>query len=157
MIEKLDKNQIRFIEIKETRYTGVDLFEVAEKSYDHESPWSAETFNKDLKQPYVQYFMALEEHKIIGFVGYRQIFEEVEITNIVVAAELKDQGIGTELLNQWLDYLRTSEAGVVHLEVRKSNKLAIHVYKKLGFQLVNIRQDYYDYPVEDAIIMKLAL
>jgi ribosomal-protein-alanine N-acetyltransferase len=39
------------------------------------------------------------------------------------------------------------------LEVRAGNRPAIALYKKFGFQTEGIRADFYDKPVEDALIM----
>ena len=39
------------------------------------------------------------------------------------------------------------------LEVRKSNLAAVNLYKKHGFINVRVRKDYYNDPVEDAIVM----
>lgn len=157
MTDKLTRESFKFVEINQTNYTGKDLFQLAEASYEHASPWSTDTFNKDLKQPFVHYFLVEQQEELVGFIGYRLIFEEAEITNIVVAKEAKGQGIGSLLLAEWFTKLKAEAAEVVHLEVRKSNQAAIRLYKKVGFQMVNIRQEYYDYPVEDAIVMKVTL
>ena len=112
-------------------------------------------FKKDLKQPYVQYEIICLGTELLGFIGYRQLFDEVELTNIAVHPKVQGQGLSQAFLVQWIKKLH--QARVVHLEVRKSNQVAIHVYKKVGFKLINIRQDYYDYPVEDAVIMNLEI
>ena len=39
------------------------------------------------------------------------------------------------------------------LEVRVSNKAAIHMYEKVGFVSEGIRPGFYEKPVEDAMIM----
>ena len=41
----------------------------------------------------------------------------------------------------------------ITLEVRKSNEIAIHLYKKMGFNEAAIRKYYYG--DEDAILMEL--
>lgn len=153
--EKITENEYCFSDSKETTYTAKDLFELAEVSYPHGSPWSTETFKKDLQQPYVQYEVVYLGTKLLGFIGYRQLFDEVELTNIALHPDVKGCGLSQLFLVQWIEKLK--EARVVHLEVRKSNQVAIHVYKKIGFKLINIRQDYYDYPVEDAVIMNLEM
>jgi ribosomal-protein-alanine N-acetyltransferase len=43
------------------------------------------------------------------------------------------------------------------LEVRISNKNAISLYEKCGFENAGIRKNFYDNPKEDAMIMWLYL
>lgn len=39
------------------------------------------------------------------------------------------------------------------LEVRISNKSAIHLYRSLGFENCGVRKDFYEMPREDGMIM----
>jgi ribosomal-protein-alanine N-acetyltransferase len=39
------------------------------------------------------------------------------------------------------------------LEVRAGNDAAIHLYQSLGFASVGIRKNFYEKPIEDAVIM----
>ena len=41
----------------------------------------------------------------------------------------------------------------ITLEVRQSNITAVNLYKKNGFKQVAIRKNYYNNPIESAIIM----
>ena len=41
----------------------------------------------------------------------------------------------------------------IHLEVRESNHSAIALYRKMGFSEDGIRRDYYESPVENALLM----
>ena len=49
----------------------------------------------------------------------------------------------------------TSKVGVeaFTLEVRVSNAPAIRLYEKLGFENKGIRKNFYENPIEDAMIM----
>ena len=49
----------------------------------------------------------------------------------------------------------TNEMGVsrLFLEVRESNERAIHVYEKAGFVKNGLRKNYYEDPVEHAVLM----
>jgi ribosomal protein S18 acetylase RimI-like enzyme len=44
--------------------------------------------------------------------------------------------------------------GTVFLEVRESNKAARNLYLSLGFQELGRRPEYYETPLEPAIVMK---
>jgi len=41
----------------------------------------------------------------------------------------------------------------VYLEVRASNRAAIALYEKCGFNCIGKRSAYYRYPTEDALVM----
>lgn len=47
------------------------------------------------------------------------------------------------------------EAGCtdIFLEVRVSNQAALQFYRKLGYEVLSVRKNYYSNPVEDAFIM----
>ena len=50
---------------------------------------------------------------------------------------------------------RAAAAGVarLYLEVRRSNARALRLYGGLGFEQTGIRKNYYEEPVEDAVLM----
>jgi ribosomal-protein-alanine N-acetyltransferase len=54
---------------------------------------------------------------------------------------------------------RDAACQIVYLEVRPSNLAARHLYRKLGFQQIAIRPEYYPAPSgrEDALFLGLAL
>src|SRR6185312_14110961 len=96
-----------------------------------------------------------EADGIAGFVIARCGFGEWEIENVVVAPELRRQGIGRLLIAEVL--LRARERGVsdVFLEVRESNVPARVLYSKMGFKEAGRRTRYYRNPEEDALVLRL--
>ena len=50
---------------------------------------------------------------------------------------------------------REKGAEALTLEVRKSNRTAIELYKSYGFREEAVRKNYYENPAEDALIMWL--
>lgn len=79
--------------------------------------------------------------------------DEGDITNVAVAKQCQNQGIGGMLTAELIH--RTEEVGVsrLFLEVRVSNQPAIHLYQKMGFEQNGKRKNYYESPVEDALLM----
>ena len=75
------------------------------------------------------------DNKTIGYLDYSLIYDRIEIDNIYVLEEYRNQKIATLLI-----------------EVRQSNYVAIHLYEKMGFTKVAIRKYYYG--DEDAILME---
>lgn len=114
-------------------------------------PWAAEDFEID------DCLVAEIEGRIVGFLVSRQTFPaavgeraEREILNVAVRLGYRRKGIATALLNQEL-----SRRAVFFLEVRNSNLAARKLYAKLGFVEVGRRAEYYDFPVETAIVMQM--
>ena len=134
------------------------LYELAEQSYPNGSPWQVGQFLADLQNEWSQYLIfTLEDDRLAGFVGFHQLFDEIEIMHIVVAPDRKGQGIGQQLLIGLLEEGQRTEVVAVFLEVRQSNQAAKRLYEKNGFVTIHRRKDYYHHPVEDALIMRKEL
>ena len=54
-------------------------------------------------------------------------------------------------------YAAASHVRIVLLEVRRSNRAAIQLYRRLGFTAMGIRPNYYSDDGEDAVEMMLGL
>ena len=116
-------------------------------------PWSRIGFEDALRQKETIYLVAYEKDKLAGNCGQLQSYDEADITNVAVVEKFRKKGVATELLEQL--FLRGYERGIENftLEVRVGNAPAIHLYEKLGFERSGIRQNFYEKPKEDALIM----
>lgn len=94
-------------------------------------------------------FIAERAGVVAGFLVTRDIAGEVEVLNLATAPEARRQGVATALLG-------SIDSDDIFLEVRESNVVARKLYEKLGFVLVGTRPEYYDDPVETALVMKLS-
>lgn len=92
-----------------------------------------------------------EEETIKGFLMYTELEETTDIVDIIVKEEERQKGIASCLMDYMLSDLKES-VKLLTLEVRKSNTPAIALYKKFGFEVVNIREKYYG-DGEDAYLM----
>ena len=116
-------------------------------------PWSADDFLEMVEADYAHYYVAVSDEKVVGCCGIRNLMGEGEITNVVVAASYRGQGIGRQMLQYMLKEAKTFGIGDCTLEVRVSNTSAIRLYESLGFQGEGVRPRFYEKPVEDALIM----
>jgi ribosomal-protein-alanine acetyltransferase len=90
--------------------------------------------------------------RIAGFLAAHQLGTgEREILNIAVDSNDREKGIGRRLVEAEL----ARAAGTCFLEVRQSNQAAIRLYESAGFERVGVRENYYDNPVEAAIVMRV--
>ena len=91
---------------------------------------------------------------VVGFIVGRQVAEEWEIENIAVTGPARRCGLGSRLLGEFLDLLRSRGGQAVFLEVRESNLAARALYEKWAFIEVGRRKMYYQNPAEDALLLK---
>lgn len=116
-------------------------------------PWSEKGFQDSLQLSDTLYLVVRDSGKIVGYCGLLQSFDEADITNVAVAPEYQNRGVGQRMLQELMNRGRARGIGRYTLEVRVSNASAIHLYQKLGFEPVGIRKNFYEMPREDAVIM----
>jgi ribosomal-protein-alanine N-acetyltransferase len=119
------------------------------------TPWSATSFMYELTNPFSTLEVVVLNNRIIGYICTRIIAEEAHILNLAVHPEFRRRGIASKLIWNALKKLRLSAVNLVTLEVRASNTAAIKLYEKFGFEVIGNRKDYYQKPMEDAIVMGL--
>ncbi len=62
--------------------------------------------------------------------------------SIFVHQDYQDRGIGQEVLKNMIEYAKNAGFKGITLITERSNERAIHVYKKLGFRVVNPEYEY---------------
>lgn len=135
-----------------------DVLEIEQKSFP--SPWSRSTFideleNNDLAHLFVARKADGENKgKLLGYISFWIFAGEAHITNIAIQEDYRQKGIGSKLLTHCLSYAKGKGCREAVLEVRRSNKAAILMYKKFGFTPIGIRRKYYSDTNEDAIVMQ---
>lgn len=124
------------------------------------NPWSESTFRGEIQNaPISQPLVVLQrpEERVVAYIVYWLIGEDVQINNIAVHPEARGRGVGEALLRHVIDKVREQGATFISLEVRMSNSAALALYRKLGFDVLGVRKNYYTNPDEDAMLMGLML
>jgi ribosomal-protein-alanine N-acetyltransferase len=99
-------------------------------------------------------FLELRDHnELIGTLDYVPVPPEIQIIDLIVQQQYRQQGYGTKLLEELLYLARTSGCSGIFLEVRASNVAARALYNKFNFVETGQRKGYYQDPVEDAVLM----
>jgi len=99
------------------------------------------------------YFVVEDENQLVAYGGMWQIMDELHITNIAVDIGERGKGYSKVLMDGLIDYGKKYAFKHMTLEVRQSNKIAIALYEKYGFESVGIRPKYYMDTNEDALVM----
>lgn len=111
--------------------------------------------SKSHAQPQLRTALVVEQDgNVVGFIAGRQVAHEWEIENIAVTGAARRCGLGSRLVGELLDRVRSRGGKTVFLEVRESNRAARSLYEKWAFIEVGRRKSYYQDPVEDALILK---
>jgi ribosomal-protein-alanine N-acetyltransferase len=118
------------------------------------SPWSRKVFDDCLSAPYFAYSLN-QNDQVLGYYIGMSVLDEVTLMDIVISKNNRGQGNGKLLLSHLLNHCSEQKVQQVWLEVRESNKAAIHLYDKAGFVVAEQRANYYPSAngKEDALIM----
>ena len=90
-----------------------------------------------------------------GFSLLRTVADEAELLLLAVSPEAQRHGVGTSLLEHFIDHGRRSGIRRLHLEVRDGNS-AVAMYQTFGFKAEGRRSKYYsgqDGSQHDALTM----
>lgn len=100
-----------------------------------------------------------QQQDLLAVCAYQQVVDEGTILNISVAAHHQGKGLGRVLLDEVIKRLAENQSRIVFLEVRASNERAQQLYRKVGFNEINRRMDYYPTGAgnEDAIEMAMEI
>ena len=97
------------------------------------------------------------EPDVMGFFAGWTVEDELHVNNIATHPRYRRMGIGRTLMQAAIEIAKPCGVTCVVLEVRASNQSAQSMYRKLGFRFVARRRDYYRFPAEDAMVMKLEI
>ena len=99
---------------------------------------------------------AFDKTGLVGFTLYRQVCGEAELLFFYVVPGFRRGGLGTALLNGFLQVLRKEKVNRVFLEVSEVNTGAMRLYERAEFHVVGTRKQYYA-DGSSALVMSRAL
>ncbi len=123
-------------------------------------PWSKNLFLSEFRSPGVSTLLVSLEGKapvrqVTGYIVFWNVEDEMHILNLAVDKRVRRRGIARKLALSAVKRAFRKGARRAFLEVRASNIAAQRLYAGLGFTGNSIRRDYYDAPIEDAVVMSL--
>lgn len=129
--------------------------EIERHSFKH--PWPASVFAEELTRTWARVDVIRLAGRVVGFVDYWLVHDEVHLLAIAIHPDARRRGIGKRLLDHLIALARGRGAALITLEVRRSNAPAITMYQRAGFEVVGERPRYYAEDGEDALVMTLQL
>ena len=122
-------------------------------------PWSRNLFLAEFRNASVSLMLVArppgQEREIWGYIICWVFVDELHILDLATRPDARRKGIARQLVRAALGEGHRWGARKAFLEVRESNHTALALYRSLGFIQSQVREDYYDHPVDNAIVMTL--
>lgn len=149
--EKAAKIIVRELKVEDAAAVG----ELEYQSFP--DPWSEKSVLETIENPQTICLAAEKAGKLIGYLLAYTAADEAEIARIAVLKEKRKQGAGGRLLEELEERCRKKSVRKLMLDVRQGNKAARDFYTKHEFKEDGSRQNFYESPAEDAVLMSKAL
>lgn len=113
----------------------------------------------ELGKPWVRSWFSSEDPRScpLGMLISWHVADELHILSVAVDPQARRRGIGRALLRSALEYAKHREIRLLLLEVRRSNRAAIRLYRAFSFTALGVRPNYYADTGEDAVEMVLTI
>lgn len=128
-----------------------DLVFIENNCFTH--PMSKTNLHESLNNDRYVFIGFVSDEKIVGYGSVFIVSNEAYINNIAVLKDYRSQGIAKKIVNHLINICKDKNCDFITLEVRESNSPAISLYEKQGFEKITVRKNYYNEPIENAIIM----
>ena len=92
-----------------------------------------------------------KDDKIIGFISATDLGETCDILSLVVDPKYRNKMVASNLIDYLISEL-SEDLKLITLEVASKNIPAVNLYEKFGFEVVNVRRNYYS-DGDDAYLM----
>jgi ribosomal-protein-alanine N-acetyltransferase len=132
------------------------VYELELESYDF--PWTKEILRDCILYKYDSFVVVLNDN-LVGYIISKITYPETHILNLTVKKNFRKKGIGKALIELIISDARLRNSENIILEVRADNTDAQSLYKKLNFEIIGTRKDYYESKNgrEDAYVLNLNL
>ena len=120
-------------------------------------PWSESGIRTYYDSGSTLFIVAKHQEKVIGYGAVMRVLDEGNLISLIVDSSFRRMGIAGEILDILYDLSLQNGVMNIFLEVRSSNKAAIALYERDGFERIGIRRGFYEKPKEDALLYKKEL
>ena len=120
-------------------------------------PWSKKSFEEAIDNTNARYLVITDSDVVCGYLGMWYGGDHSEITNVAIAKEYRGRGFSKLLLDAAEKLAKSENITRLFLEVRVSNDIAKNLYYSHGFSDMGIRKNFYERPVEDALVLRKSI
>ena len=122
-------------------------------------PWSRQVFLEEMARDFAHVDVVRDAAtgEVVAFGNYWLVADEVHVLNIATHPQARRAGHASRMLAHMIDFARRELCRCVTLEVRRSNAVALRLYRRFAFRAVGVRPNSYAEDQEDAIVMILDL
>lgn len=150
--EKLSIRLAKPKDLKEIMRLNLELFKSEQNNFDHDTLNLNWTFSKEGKKyfkkrisssdSFTEIIENAQKKNLIGYAtgfmrknhSYRKPGKYIELESIFVEKKYTGSGLGSKLLNDFINWGKLNKANNISLFVAAKNSPAINFYKKFGFE-----------------------
>ena len=148
----IDLERVR-VDIRRLTLADLSDIELIEQRV-YPTPWSRSMFAGELAKPSSICLGAFDDDgRLAGYLIVSRYVDAWHVMNLAVDDVHRRGGIGRRLLGALFELTAVDANRGYTLEVRTSNKGAIALYERCGFEPSGVRRGYYTDNREDALIM----
>lgn len=169
-VSKMDKCAQQSAELSFLPMALADLEEVlAIESTSHIHPWTMGNFSDSLAAGHWAYCIrpqvgdsvegcCLDPKVLWAYCVLYPAVDELHLLNITVSPKLRRLGMGGKIMNAIEGIAAQQKMSRIILEVRPSNLSALKLYRRLGYEQIGVRKNYYSADAtsgarEDALVL----
>ena len=139
--------------IRKASLDDLNQIYLIEKDVFSNEHWTFEMVENELKNFLGATTWIIEESTVVlGYCMMRIVCNEANVINMAIKSSRQREGLGSLLLGYVLNQLPINSSAF--LEVKEGNLSAINLYKRLGFNVISLRKNYYK-DGRTALIMQL--
>jgi ribosomal-protein-alanine N-acetyltransferase len=140
-----------YVDIRDLTYADLPRVIAVERRA-FPTPWSLAMFVLELSKSSGVCLAAVHDGRLVGYLICSRYDTVWHVMNVAVDIDHQHKGVASALLAEL--YERVGDDGArFTLEVRRSNRVAIHLYEREGFRAAGLRRRYYQDNGEDALVM----
>lgn len=154
--ERAEREKRAVVEVRQMKVE--DAAAVAEMEHQiFPDSWSEKAIMESLENPKTICLVAEKVGKIVGYLIVYTAEDEADIARLATVQESRRFGVASELMRALDVICWENQIQIILLDVREGNGDAKAFYAKNGFTQDGIRQNFYENPQEDAILMSRAV